>query len=153
MPNLRPPPRCPDFVAHQGRGHEYSRAKAILNIGKHPTFIGRDLYATSSRNGGAMFFTVDGRDAAVALINPRTNCLLVLCVAPAFRGRGLGQAIVAYLQVSFARVIESAVPFFERCGFVGLGEPKMGKRWKTQIMVLKRLRELAGRVSLILADR
>jgi GNAT superfamily N-acetyltransferase len=97
-----------------------------------------------------MFFTVDGRDAAVALIQPRTNCLLVLCVAPPFRRAGLGRAIVGYCQVSFARVIESAVPFFEHCGFIAIGEPKMGKRWKTQIMVLASLRDLAGRVSTIL---
>ena len=97
-----------------------------------------------------MFFTVDGRDAAVALIQPRTNCLLVLCVAPAFRRAGLGHAIVAYCQASFARVIESAVPFFRSCGFIEIGEPKMGKRWKTQIMVLASLRDLAGRVSTIL---
>lgn len=147
---MRPPPRCPDFVAVQGRSYEYARAKAILNVGRHPTFIGKSLYASAARNGGAMFFLVGDRDAAVALIQPRTNCLLVLCVAPEFRNAGLGRAIVAYCQVSFARVIESAVPFFRGCGFIGIGEPKMGKRWKTQIMVLGSLRDLAGRVSTIL---
>lgn len=147
---MRPSPRCPDFLAVQGRSYEYARAKSILNAGKHPTFIGKPLYARAALNGGAMFFTVDGRDAAVALIQARTNCLLVLCVAPEFRNAGLGRAIVAYCQVSFARVIESAVPFFRSCGFIEIGEPKMGKRWKTQIMVLASLRELAGRVSTIL---
>jgi hypothetical protein len=132
------------------RRDEYARAKAILNVGKHPTFIGKSMYATCVRNGGGTFFTVDGRDAAVSLVQPRTNCLLVLCVVPAFRKVGLGLAIVAYLSVNFARVIESAVPFFERCGFVSIGEMKQGKRWKTQIMVLGSLRELAGRVSRIL---
>lgn len=132
------------------RSDEYARAKAILNVGRHPTFVGRSMYAASVRNGGGTFFTVDGRDAAVSLVQPRTNCLLVLCVAPAFRKAGLGQAIVAYLSVNFARVIESAVPFFERCGFVSIGEMKQGKRWKTQIMVLGSLRQLAGRVSRIL---
>ena len=132
------------------RSDEYARAKAILNAGKHPTFIGKGLYKASVRNGGGTFFTINGRDAAVALVQPRTNCLLVLCVAPSFRAQGLGQAIVAYLAVNFARVIESAVPFFERCGFVSIGEMKQGKRWKTQIMVLGSLRELAGRVAQIL---
>src|ERR1035438_965358 len=130
MPNLRPPPCCPDFVAHQGREHEYPRAKAILNIGKHPTFIGRGLYATSARNGGAMFFTVDGRDAAVARMNPRTNCLLVLCVMPEFRSFSgtFAMSLVAYLQVSFIRALERTVCFFRRCGFIPIGEPKIGKR-------------------------
>ena len=150
--HMRPQTRCPEFLAVQGRSHEYARAKAILNVGKHPTFIGRSLYAVSTRNGGATFFTVDGGDAAVALVQPRTNCLLVLCVVPAFRGRGLGQGIVAYLQCNFARVIDSAVPFFERCGYLSIGEPKMGKRWKTQVMCLKSLTELAGRVSRVLGD-
>lgn len=150
--HMRPQTRCPEFVAVQGRSHEYARAKAILNVGKHPTFIGRSRYAVSTRNGGATFFTVNGRDAAVALVQPRTNCLLVLCVVPAFRGRGLGQGIVAYLQCNFARVIDSAVPFFERCGYLSIGEPKMGKRWKTQVMCLKSLTELAGRVSRVLGD-
>ena len=149
---MRTPARCPDFIAVQGRTNEYRRAKAILNVGRHPTFVGRGLYGSCARNGGAIFFTVDGQDAAVALISARSNCLLVLCVAPAFRNRGLGAAVVAYCQVSFARVIESAVPFFERCGFISVGEPKMGKRWKTQIMCLKSLTELAGRLSRLLAD-
>lgn len=149
---MRSSTRCPEFVAIQGRSHEYARAKAILNVGKHPTFIGRSLYAVSTRNGGATFFTVNGRDAAVALVQTRTNCLLVLCVVPAFRGRGLGQAIVAYLQCNFARVIDSAVPFFERCGFVSIGRAKMGKRWKTQVMCRRSLIELAGRVSRVLGD-
>ena len=132
------------------RSDEYARAKAILNVGRHPTFVGKSMYASSVRNGGGTFFTVNGRDAAVSLVQPRTNCLQVLCVAPGFRKAGLGKAIVAYLSVNFARVIESAVPFFERCGFVSIGKMKQGKRWKTQIMVLGSLRQLAGRVSLIL---
>lgn len=150
--HMRPQTRCPEFVAVQGRSHEYARAKAILNVGKHPTFIGRSLYAVSTRNGGATFFTVNGRDAAVALVQPRTNCLLVLCIVPPLRRYGLGQAIVAYLQTSFARVIETAVPFFERCGFVSIGRAKMGKRWKTQVMCRRSLIDLAGRVSRILGD-
>jgi len=147
---VRTPPRRPDFVALQGRSGEYPRAKRILNAGKHPTFIGRSLYSTAARNGGVTFFQVAGVDAAVAIVQPRTNCLLVLCVHPAFRKLGLGQAVVAYLAVNFARVIESAVPFFERCGYVSIGEMKQGKRWKTQIMVLKSVRDLAGRVAQLL---
>ena len=149
---MRSSTRCPEFVAVQGRSHEYSRAKAILNVGRHPTFIGKSLYSLTARNGGAVFVTIDGRDVAVALVQPRTNCLLVLCVVPAFRGCGLGQGIVAYLQCSFARVIETAVPFFERCGFVSIGRAKMGKRWKTQVMCRRSLIDLAGRVSRILGD-
>ena len=115
-------PRCPDFVAEQGRANEYRRAKAILNHGKHPTFIGRSLYATCARNGGVCFFRVGSTDAAVAMIGMRTNCLLVLCVEPHFRRLGLGAAALAYLQCSFARVVESAVPWFERQGFISIGE-------------------------------
>jgi GNAT superfamily N-acetyltransferase len=147
---VRTSPRCPDFVALQGRSGEYVRAKRILNAGRHPTFIGRSLYSTAARNGGVAFFQVDGVDAAVAIVQPRTNCLLVLCVHPKFRNLGLGQSVLAYLAVNFARVIESAVPFFERCGYVSIGEMKQGKRWKTQIMVLASVRSLAGRVAQLL---
>lgn len=144
---MRAQTRMQGFLAVQLRSHEYARAKVILNAGKHPTFIGRQSYATWARNGGVVVFQIEGRDAAVAMVQPRTNCLMVLCVHPAFRNRGLGREIVEYLQTSFARVIESAVAFFEHCGFVSIGEAKMGKRWKTQIMVRKSVMELAGRVA------
>jgi hypothetical protein len=42
------------------------------------------------------------------------------------------------------------VPFFEHCGFVAIGEPKQGKRFKTQVMVLASLKTLAGRISRLL---
>jgi GNAT superfamily N-acetyltransferase len=147
---MRSPPRHPIFAVTQGRSHEYSRAKAILNAGKHPTFIGKNLYLTASRNGGVLFFNVGGRDAAVAIIQPATNCLLVLCVHPNFRSNGLGRAALEYCHVSFARVVDFAVPFFEHCGFVAIGEPKQGKRFKTQVMVLASLKTLAGRISRLL---
>lgn len=144
---MREAPRSPDFEVAQGREGEYRRAKAILNAGKHPTFIGLETYHSSARNGGVSYFLIDGKDAAVAIVSPRTNCLLVLNVLPAYRRMGLGAAIIAYLQVSFARVLEDAVPFFERNGFVSIGAMKQGKKYKTQIMVASGLRELAGRVS------
>lgn len=34
------------------RSDEYARAKAILDAGRHPTYVGREQYANCVRNGG-----------------------------------------------------------------------------------------------------
>ena len=69
-----------------------------------------------TRNGGAMVYTFGGVDIAVSVVNPKLNTLLVLNVLPEHREHGMGAAILRYLQCSFARVLESAIPFFERNG-------------------------------------
>ena len=126
--------------------------KALLNVGKHPTFIGRNLVKYCSMNGGAFVATFGGRDVAVAIVNPSINCLLVLNVHPAHRSHGLGAALLRYLQCNFARVLESAVPFFERNGYQSVGAMHQGKSLKTQVMVKSDLIPLAGRVARIYGE-
>jgi GNAT superfamily N-acetyltransferase len=104
---------------------------------------------TCTRNGGAFLFRFRNMDIAVAIVNPKLNCLLVLNVEPTHRGHGIGGAILRYLQCNFARVLESAVPFFQRNGYTSRGKMKTGKRLKTQVMVKSSLLTLAGRVSQI----
>jgi len=150
MPEMRSETCCPcaqEFQAIQVKSSEYSRIKGILNRGKHPTFIGRQLVLFNGRNGGAFVFRFGGEDLATAIVNPATNCLLVLNVLPAHRSHGLGAAIVRFLQCNFARVVESAVPWFERNGYVSRGALKQGRRLKTQVMVKSSLLTLAGRVT------
>jgi GNAT superfamily N-acetyltransferase len=101
------------------------------------------------KNGGALMFTFAGEDVAVALINPRVNVLTVLCVVPEHRGHGMGGACLAYVQANFARVVESAVEYFVRHGYVAIGKMKQGRRLRTQIMVRKDLISLAGRINRI----
>lgn len=82
----------------------------------------------------------------MSIVNARLGVLLVLCVMPAWRGKGVGQHIVRYLQPSFVRAVESAVPFFERLGYTGVGAWKQGKRLRTRILIRSTLRGLAGRL-------
>jgi GNAT superfamily N-acetyltransferase len=102
---------------------------------------------TATRNGGTFVFALGDDDVAVAIVNPKLNCLLVLNVAPEHRSHGLGAAILRYLQCNFARVLESAVPFFERNGYESRGKLKRGKSLNTQVMVKSSLLTLAGRVA------
>jgi hypothetical protein len=105
------------------------------------------LVANAGRNGGVTIFVHGDKDVAVAVVNPRLNVLLVLNVLPEHRAHGLGSAIVRYLQCNFARVIDSAVPFFRKCGYVAVGESKLGNRYQTQVMVKSSLISLAGRLA------
>lgn len=135
-----------------GRQNEYAAAKRILNVGRHPTFIGRGLVQRAATNGGLLFATHAGEDVAVAIINPRTSNLLVLNVLPAHRSHGLGTAFLAFVRPNFARVLESAVPWFERQGYKSVGALKQGRTLRTQVMVRGELIGLAGRVSRLLVE-
>ena len=128
---------------------DYSRAKRLLNIGRHPTFIGRGTFARCALNGGCFVASSSGADCGVALVNPKSNILLVLNIHPDHRSHGLGAAMLRYLQCNFARVLESAVPFFERNGYQSCGEMHQGKTLKTQVMIKSSLIPLAGRVAKI----
>ena len=110
------------------------------------------MVMTATRNGGAFVFSLDGEDIATAIVNPATNCLTVLNVSPSHRSHGMGGAILRYLQCNFARVLESAVPFFERNGYTSRGKIKIGKRLKTQVMVKSTLLTVAGRVAAIYGE-
>lgn len=135
------------FVIEIGGRDEYARVKRALNIGKHPTFIGRDMVARWARNGGLLFFRYAEADAAVMLINPKRNVLMVMNIAPIHRGHGLGTAMLAYAMPNWVRALDSAVPFFEKNGYVGVGEWKRGRSLNTRIMVRRKLLDLAGRVA------
>lgn len=140
------------FMVSVGRTDEYRRAKKILDKAKHPTFVGRSTVLRCARDGGLMFYTLDGEDVAVTITNARNSTGLVFSVLPAHQGHGLGTAIYSYLRPNFIRVITEKVPWFERIGYVSIGEPKIGRKFKTQIMVRAEVRELAGRVRHIFGD-
>jgi len=135
-----------------GKTNEYDRAKGILNRGKHPTFIGKTMVQRNALQGGLLFCIVDGKDAAAALVNVRNSTLLVLNVLPEFRSRGVGARFLSFIRPNFARVVSFAVPWFERQGYVAIGEPKQGRKLATQIMARKELFSLAGRVSKAFAE-
>ena len=153
---MRTPPSCrcaEAFTVEQAKSHEYKRVKQILNRGTHPAFIGRMTFASAARNGGVLIFLFETEDVAVAMINPRMNVLLVLNVVPAHRSHGLGSAVIRYIDVNFARVLESAIPFFERNGFQGMGKFHMGQRYRTRVMVKASLIGLVGKLrGLLRAD-
>lgn len=98
-----------------------------------------------------MVFSFGGKDVSVAVVNPAINTLLVLNIHPEHRGHGLGSALLRYLQCNFARVLESAIPFFERNGYQVVGSLKQGKSLKTQVMIKSALIPLAGRVARLYA--
>lgn len=104
---------------------------------------------TNASNGGLIFFQVDDQDCAVTLTNPRISSLLVLSVLPSFRGQGIGAHCVEYLRPNFIRALESAVPFFERLGYIGFGTWKKGRTFRTRVMLRANLRGLAGRLDQI----
>lgn len=98
-----------------------------------------------------MVFSFGGKDVSVAVVNPAINTLLVLNIHPEHRGHGLGSALLWYLQCNFARVLESAIPFFERNGYQAVGSLKQGKSLKTQVMIKRALIPLAGRIARLYA--
>lgn len=102
-------------------------------------------------NGGLIFFRFNAQDVAGALVNPRLNTLLVLNVSKEHRGHGCGRAVVDYLKCNFARVVESAIPFFKSCGYVAIGEMKKGRSFNTQVMVRESLLSVAGRLRSVLS--
>ena len=140
------------FTVRVGRTNEYRRAKRILDRARHPTFVGRSTVLRAAQDGGLLFYMVGDEDVAVTVINARNSTLLALSVIGEHQGHGLGGAILEYLRPNFARVIESKVGWFEARGYISIGEPKIGRKFKTQIMVRAKLRELAGRVRHIVGD-
>lgn len=136
------------LLVRGGRQSEYKAAKDLLNVGRHPAFIGRDTVSKSALNGGLFFAQYEGRDVAVAIVNPRVSTLLVLNVHPEHRSHG--RAFLEFVRPNFARVVENAVPWFERNGYISIGEMKQGRTLRTQIMVRGELPALAGRIQRLL---
>lgn len=126
---------------------DYDRLKRLLNAVRHPAFIGRSLIARCATNGGVLLFRQDGRDAAVVVVNARRNVLLVMCVHPDFRSRGFGSRVLAFVKPNWVRAVESAVPWFEARGYVGVGAWKQGRTLRTRIMVRENIQRLAGRLA------
>ena len=93
MSSMRKTSRCrcyENFVVVPGRSGDYSRFKRVLDIGRHPTFIGREVVRRAVANGGVFIFQHAVEDA-VGLVNPRLNSLLVLTVLPNHRSHGLAR--------------------------------------------------------------
>lgn len=141
------------FLVRVGRTDEYRRAKKIFDKGTHPTFIGRSTVLRAARDGGLLFYTLGDQDVAVTVTNARNSTLLALNVDPAHREHGLGAAIVSYLRPNFVRAIDFRVDWFETQNYLSIGEPKVGRRFKTQVMVRAELRELAGRVRSVIGEQ
>jgi GNAT superfamily N-acetyltransferase len=135
------------FEIKLARGEAYGAFKKVLNIGKHPTFIGRSTFERASNNGGALFYEFDGEIVAVTLINPHYGILLVMNVVPKHRGHGLGEAILNFLMPNFIRALDSKVEWFEKRGYKKIGKPKQGRRFQTQLMARQNLFNLAGRLN------
>lgn len=134
------------FEVRLARPDDYKAFKRILDLGRHPAFIGRQTMMRNAVNGGALFYDVLGEAVAVSLINPHFGILLALNVAKEHRGHGLGRAIVQFLVPNFVRAIEDKVPFFERLGYVRVGKLKRGISLNTQVMARAALFDLAGKL-------
>jgi len=135
-----------EFKIILGREEDYKIFKDILNKGKHPVFIGRDMYANNARNGGAQLYEYEDEIVAVSLVNPHYGILLVLNVAPEHRGHGMGEAVLNYLMPNYIRALESKIEYFRKRGYVCIGEMKKGRSLNTQVMARSNLFQLAGRL-------
>jgi GNAT superfamily N-acetyltransferase len=140
---------CECYKKHKvklARESDYVLFKKLLNIGRHPTFIGQQTMCRNAKNGGALFYEFENEIVAVSLINPHYGILLVLNVAPKHRGHGLGEAILNFLMPNFVRAIDNKVGWFEKRGYKKIGTPKKGLRYETQVMAREKLFTLAGKL-------
>jgi len=133
--------------------NEYDAFKKILNAGRHPTFIGREMYGRNCQNGGALFYDLDGKSIAVSLINPHFGILLVMNVRPEHRSHGLGNAILDFLMPNFIRAVEDKVDWFEKRGYRSIGDLKRGRSLNTQVLARSALFDLAGKISRVFSSR
>jgi GNAT superfamily N-acetyltransferase len=132
------------FDVRLARATEYPAWKKVLNVGRHPAFIGKSTMTRNANNGGALFYELDGQVVAVSLINPHYGILLTLNVCPEHRSHGLGAAILQFLMPNFARVVENKIEWFERRGYKRIGSLKRGISLNTQLMARNALFDLAG---------
>ena len=135
------------FLVRVGRTNEYRRAKRIFDRAKFPTFMGRDTVVRAAREGGLLFFTVDGEDIGV-IVNG-----LASAVVPEHQGHGFASAMIRYHRPNFIRVTEDFVGFHERLGYRVVGEAKQGRRFKTFVMVREDLIHLSGRIRKVVGDK
>jgi GNAT superfamily N-acetyltransferase len=132
---------------------EYGRFKSILNRGSHPTYVGQRSFRDAAKQGCASIAHVGGQDVAAALVNAKNGALLTLCVVPEFRSQGVGAWFLGHLSPTFARVLDSAVVWFEAHGYERTGVEMAGRKHRTIIMIRCGLRALAGRLCDVLRNR
>lgn len=132
---------------------QYSELKTVADVCRHPSFLGRKQFSRCAINGGAFLFLWHETVVAFALVDAKKNNLLAFGVVPKYRGQRIGETCIKYLNCNFARVLESAVPFFEKCGYQKLGELKKGKRLYTAVMVKKNLSDRCGRLRSIFGNQ
>ncbi len=135
------------FDVRLAREEQYPQFKKLLDQGRHPAFIGKDTFHKNAKNGGALFYELDGAAVAVSLINPHLGILLALNVRTEHRAHGLGAAIVNFLMPNFVRALESKVPWFEKLGYRSVGKLKRGVTLNTQVMARAALFDLAGKLA------
>lgn len=135
------------FEVRLARAQDYPAWKKLLDLGRHPAFIGRTTMSRNAANGGALFYLVHQRPVAVSLVNPHFGILLALNVLPHHRSHGLGTAIVQFLMPNFVRAIETKVPYFQKLGYRPIGPLKRGISLNTQIMARAALFDLAGKLA------
>lgn len=132
------------FDVRLARPSDYAAFKKLLDVGKHPAFIGKATMMRNASQGGAIFYEFERQRIAVSLVNPRYGILLALNVHPAHRGHGLGAAIVRFLIPNFVRAIEDKVEWFEMLGYRRIGKMKRGISLNTQVLARAALFDLAG---------
>lgn len=145
-------PKCSCATAFEirlARPDNYGEFKRVLDVGRHPAFIGRQTFWRNSQNGGALLYVLAGEIVAVSLINPNKGVLLAMNVHPAHRGHGLGSAVLKFLMPNFVRAIEAKVAWFERRGYRRIGDPKQGRSLTTQLLAREALFGLAGRIQAV----
>ena len=120
-----------DFVMLGGA--EYDRAKKILDRGRHPGFIGRELFYRCATSGRAIVAVIDGDDAGLALVVK--DKLMALNAPPP--SRGVGSALMRHLQPKWVRAIEEKVGFFERLGYKRVGAALVGQNGKHAVQLLE----------------
>lgn len=135
------------FQVRLGREADGKEFKRYADKWGYPTFLGPSVLNRSAKNGGMFFFEVDGECVAVFLANAINSTGLALAVDPTHRAHGMFRTVMEYVRPNFVRVIDKFVPLFTRIDYRPLGEPKQGRKFKTQVMVRGELMELAGRVA------
>jgi hypothetical protein len=113
---------------------DYDRAKSILNRGKHPGFVGRELFYRCATSGRAVVAVLDEQDVGVALV---VKDKLQALNTP-LQGRGIGSALMRHLRPRWVSSIEEKVSFFIALGYRRVGEAKVGANGKhaTQLLEL-----------------
>eukprot|EP00913_Durusdinium_trenchii_P035349 g33079.t1 len=111
---------------------DYRAVGRFLSRAGYPAWFGPTAFRRYITNGGGFWFRYQGDTAGVGILNPRLSSMTALAVAEEHRGHGLGSAIVEFLQPNFVRAIEDKIPYFEKLGFVAVGEMKRGIRLNVQ---------------------